>query len=151
MTDPEHGHLMFVVVGAHLRAEVGDRPLAYKIVDAIDDWITEHSEALALDIHPIVCSDIWYINHRELQQRPTISVGGPGVNALSAYFSQKLEAAFVRDEQMMIQLDPECVDLRCSVWGMDHEFTVQAVELFIGEYLDRLMRAVATQVEPSAD
>jgi hypothetical protein len=151
MTDPEYGHMLFVVVGAHLRAEAGDRPLAYKIVDAIEHWIEEHQSELSMDIHPVVCSDIWYVNHRELQQRPTISVGGPGVNALSAYYTQKLEAAFVRDEQMMIQLDPEYVDLRCSVWGMDHELTVQAVDLFIGDYLDRLLRAVATQVEPSAD
>lgn len=151
MADPEHAHLMFVVVGAHLRAEVGDRPLAYQIVNTIEQWIEKHAGELALDIQPIVCSDVWYVNHQELHQRPTICIGGPGVNALSAYFSQKLEAAFVRDDQMIIQLDAEFVDLRCCIWGMDHDLTVAAVELFVSEYLDRFMRAVATQVEPHAD
>ena len=32
---------IFIVVGAHLRAEVGDRPLAYELRDRIDIILSE--------------------------------------------------------------------------------------------------------------
>ena len=143
--------LLLIVVGAHLRAEMCDRPLAYRLVDRVRCWLAEHADDLAIDIQPIVCSDVWYVNQAELQKRPTISVGGPGVNALSAYYVQKLPTALVHDDQLMIQLDPEFVDLRVSVWGVDHENTVRVVDLFAGKYMDSYLRAVATQVEPHTD
>jgi len=42
----------------------------------------------------LVCSDVWYLNNDPLRSRPTISIGGPGVNALSAYLADKLPSAF---------------------------------------------------------
>ncbi len=151
MAEPDHDHLLLIVVGAHLRAEVCDRPLAYRLVDTINTWLDQHRAELSIDIQPTVCTDVWYVNTRELHARPTISIGGPGVNALSAYFAQKLHAAYVRDEQIMVQLDPEFVDLRASVWGMNHDLTVQSVDLFKTRYLDDFLRAVATQVEPHVE
>ena len=143
--------LLLIVVGAHLRAELIDRPSAYQLRQQIESWLDEHVSDLNVPLIPVVCSDIWYINQQELQRRPTISLGGPAVNALSAYYAGKLSAAFVRDDQIMIQLDPEFVDLRASVWGMNHELTEQAIELFAGKYLESYMRAVATQVEPDTE
>lgn len=144
--DPSH--LLLIVVGAHLRAEVADRPLANRLCEHIHRWLTEHREELGEPFEPVVCSDVWYVNHASLQKRPTISVGGPGVNALSAYFAERLESALVKENRIMIQLDPEFVDLRASVWGMDHALTAQALGLFTRKYLDAYLRAVATQVEP---
>ena len=140
--------LLLVVVGSHLRAEMADRPLAYRLRQRIYAWLEKHSSGLNVPIIPVVCSDIWYLNHEELQKRPTISLGGPGVNALSAYYSQKLPASPLADNQMVIQLDAEFVDLRVCIWGMNHELTVEALDLFDRQYLDSYVRAVATQVEP---
>ncbi len=137
-----------VVVGAHLRAEVADRPLAYRLCERIKAWLDANTQSLNVSVLPIVCCDIWYINQQDLQQRPTISIGGPGVNALSAYYANKLPAAYVRDDQIMIQLDPEFVDLKTSIWGLNHPYTVEAIELFGRQYFDDFMKAVATQVEP---
>lgn len=139
---------VLVVVGAHLRAEIGDRPLAYKIREQISAWADDHAATLTQPIIAIVCCDVWYLNNTELHGQPVISVGGPGVNALSAFLSDKLESALVRDEKLIVQLDPEFVDLRACVWGMDHDLTVEAVELFTRRYLEGYLRAVATQVEP---
>ena len=75
-------------------------------------------------------------------------MGGPGVNALSAYYSQKLPTALVRDNQIAIQLDPEYIDLRVCLWGMNHQLTVEALRLFTDKYLEEYLRAVVTQVEP---
>jgi hypothetical protein len=146
--ETEPAHLLLIVVGAHLRAEVGDRPLAYRLAEHIHQWLRRQRGQLNVPLAPVVCSDIWYMNQEALQKQPTISVGGPGVNALSAFFSQKLKSGFVRENEILIQLDPEFVDLRVCVWGMDHQLTVQAVDLFMEKYLDGYLRAVATQVEP---
>jgi hypothetical protein len=142
------GRLLLIVVGAHLRAEVGDRPLAYRLAEAMRQWINQQDAALELPLAPVVCCDIWYLNQEPLHRWPTISLGGPGVNALSAYFAQKLNPALVRDDQLVIQLDPEFVDLRVCIWGRDHQRTVQATDQFIRTYLESYLRAVATQVEP---
>ncbi|MEE9211689.1 MAG: hypothetical protein V3U29_03450 [Phycisphaeraceae bacterium] len=109
---PETTDLLLIVVGAHLRAEVADRPLAYRLRQHIADWLRAQDASLNIRLGPIVCSDVWYLNQETLQQLPTISLGGSGVNALSAYYAQKLASAMVRDNQMVIQLDPEYVDLR---------------------------------------
>ena len=144
-------NLLVIVVGAHLRAEVADRPIAYRLVEEVRRWQANQGERLTVRLSPVVCSDVWYMNQEPLQRRPTISVGGPGVNALSAYYAQKLNPALVRENQMIIQLDPEFVDLRVCVWGMNHEMTVGAVNYFAQHYLDSYLRAVATQVEPQVD
>ena len=80
-----------------------------------------------------------------------LSVGGPGVNALSAYYAQKVPAAVLRENKMIVQLDPEFVDLRVCIWGVNHRLTVEAMDLFIDRYLDDYLRAIATQVEPKID
>jgi hypothetical protein len=140
--------LMLIVVGAHLRAEMADRPLAYQLKQRIDQWLDRHRRGMNISLTPVVCSDIWYVNNEPLQSRPTISIGGPGVNGLSAYFRQKLHDAMVRENQIVIQLDPEFTDLRVSVWGMDHALTVEAMDLFMTRFLESYLRAVLTQVEP---
>jgi len=141
-------HLLLIVTGAHLRAETADRPLAYMLQERMELWLDEHEDAMNVLLHPVVCSDLWYLNQPAMQRRPTISLGGPGVNALSAYLSNKLPAAFVRENELVVQLDAEFVDLRACVWGMDHPLTSEAVEVFSTKYLEAYLRAVVTQVEP---
>lgn len=143
--------LLLIVVGSHLRAEVADRPLAYRLRERIGAWLEKFAAEVDPPVLPVVCGDIWYVNQEALQHRPTISLGGPGVNALSAYFNDKLPSGVVRDEQMVIQLDPEFVDLRVAIWGMNHQQTVDALELFVRDYMDGYLRAVATQVEPKEE
>jgi len=149
--DVDVDRALLIVTGSRLRAETADRPLAYDLAKRVTEWVREHQSELQQPFAPIVCSDIWYLNNNELQSRPTLSVGGPGVNALSAYFAQKLDQAFVRDNQVIIQLDPEFVDLRVCVWGVSHDQTAHAMNVFCEKYLEDFLRAVATQVEPHLD
>ncbi|MCX5661205.1 MAG: hypothetical protein NTW19_16080 [Planctomycetota bacterium] len=141
-------NLLMIVVGAHLRAEVADRPLAYRLRERIHAWLEKHAAGLNVPLSPVVCTDVWYLNQEALQQRPTLSLGGPGINALSRYYFQKLPASITGNEQVVIQLDPEMTDLRVCVWGMNHEQTVVALEQFVHDHLDSFLRAVVTQVEP---
>lgn len=148
----ELASLILIVTGAHLRAELADRPLAYRLRRSVDEWLGKHAQGLNIPLQTAVCSDIWYMNQPAvLQRRPTISIGGPGVNALSAYFYQKLPHSPVAESDVFIQLDTEYTDLRASVWGANHVLTVRATDRFLGEYLDAFLKAVATQVEPSEE
>ncbi len=149
--DMDQAHLLLIVVGAHLRAEIVDRPLGYLLRDRIVHWLNTRDAEINIPLLPVVCSDIWYVNQRELQQRPTISLGGPRVNALSAYYANKLSPALVLDDQLLVQLDPEFVDLRVGVWGMNNDLTAGALDLFTNKYLDAFLRAAVTQVEPHDD
>ncbi|MCC7145880.1 MAG: hypothetical protein IT443_05495 [Phycisphaeraceae bacterium] len=147
--DPSH--MLLIVTGAHLRAEMADRPLAYWLHDQVDKWLRGQEGKLSVPVAAVVCSDIWYLNQPVLQKRPTISVGGPGVNALTSFFYRRLDPALVKDNELIVQLDPEFVDLRVCLWGKDHARTVQAVHGFVDHYLDGYLRAVATQVEPTGE
>jgi len=142
---------LLIVTGSHLRAEAADRPLAYRVQQAIHSWIQTHGQLLGTAIDPIVCGDIWYLNHDALRTRPTICIGGPGVNALSQYYAQTLPEHDPTKPQVVIQIDPEFTDLRVIIWGTNHALTVQGVDLFIEDYLDDFLQAVATQVEPRVD
>lgn len=144
-------NLLLIVVGAHLRAETADRPLAYRLAERIRAWVEKHGRSLNAPPVPVVCCDVWYINDESLHHRPTISIGGPGVNALSAYFHDKLKTAAQRQDQYVLQFDPDFVDLRASIWGMDHKLTVQALNRFVEKHLSDFVRAAATQVEPLAE
>ncbi|WP_432799699.1 hypothetical protein [Poriferisphaera sp. WC338] len=147
-------YTLLIVTGSHLRAESADRPLAYKLQTQIEEWLTKHDDVMNVKIVPIVCSDIWFLNNQDLQERPVVSIGGPGVNALSGYFAQSLpdeDQEPTPEPRVLIQVDPEFTDLRACIWGSNHELTVKGLDLFSDQYLDGYMRAVATQVEPHED
>jgi len=151
-TDIDDLHPVLIVVGACLRGEVADRPLAYKLQKRVRRWLTQHDAELEVAIDPLVCSDVWYLNSEALQAFPTISIGGPGVNSLAAYLAQDVEDEVSSDEeQAVIQIDPEFTDLRVSIWGTDHRLTSKGLDVFSRRYLDSYLRAVATQIEPRED
>ena len=139
------------MVGSHLRAETADRPLAYRLRQQIGTWLDEHSGLLNLPIEAVVYSDIWYLNKLSLQANPTVCLGGPGVNALASYFAQRLPEPAAHQQQVVIQIDPEFTDLRVCIWGTNHELTVRGLDLFMEQYLECYLKAVATQVEPQID
>ena len=58
-------HRLMLVVGANLRAESADRPLAYRLVREIEAWIERHLDLLSVEIRPEVCTDLWYLHHDE--------------------------------------------------------------------------------------
>ncbi|MEM9414535.1 MAG: hypothetical protein AAGA29_03535 [Planctomycetota bacterium] len=166
---------VLIVVGSHLRAEEGDRPLAYRLRALIEAWREDHAAQLTVPLTPIVCTDLWYLNHEQLQQRPTVCIGGPGVNAYAALSIQQVEGAAEVEElerhdaegpadsgerpagqgmgepKVTIMIDPDFTHLRVGIWGTDHALTAKGVELFSQRYLDGYLRACVTQVEPRTE
>lgn len=130
--------LILVVTGAHLHAEASDRPIAYALQRAIAERLGRKGRAL-------VCSDIWYLNTEALRACPTISIGGPAINALSAYLGDKLPSAFVIEGRVLVQADPDFPEPVACCWGPDPPSTAAAVDAFRERYLDRFLLAATRE------
>jgi hypothetical protein len=138
---------VLIVTGAHLSAEVYDRPIAYRLRERLLAAFGEsHRDGPAQDGWPadrvVVCSDLWYLNRDQLRGLPTISVGGPSVNALTAYLGDKLPSAFAVDGVFLVQADWTTQTPVACCWGTNAEGTAKAVETFIERYLEEWAGAV---------
>ena len=158
MAEIDTDRLIPIVTGIQLNAELGDRPLAYRI--------EQHARAKLAELlgggggggpppagepprlSPVVVSDVYYLNDQDIQSRPTISLGGPGVNALSALLVNELPTVAAIEQVLIIQMDLEMNDPRCAVWGMNHLDTVRAVELFVAKgYLDSFLSGAVAKLQ----
>lgn len=126
MDAPRPENSTLIVCGAHLRAEWYDRPIAYRLRERMAGVLGEGV---------LVCTDLWYLNHDELRHRPTVSVGGPEVNALSAYLAARLPSALVVQGRCVVQFDEEGGEPIAACWGAGPEGTLAAVEAFAERYL----------------
>ena len=129
--EPEHA--VIIVVGAHLEAERDDRPIAYALRERVRARLRRGQDVT-------VCTDVWYLNNGELRARPTISVGPPRVNALTAYLADRLPSVYVVDDRCMVQADFENDEPAASCWGVNARQTIAAVEAFASRFLDEFMR-----------
>ena len=125
---------VLVVVGAGLAAEEHDRPTAYRLC--------ERMRSADGRVAPLVCTDLWWLNDASLRERPTISIGGPEVNALTAYLADKLPSAYAIDGVLMVQFDVEFGDSIAACWGTDHSRSAAAVDVFGEKYLPGFLRAL---------
>jgi hypothetical protein len=157
MPDLDPDRLLWIVTGVQLNAELGDRPLAYRIEREVKDRLAALLPApdpadageppRQPRLAPVVVSDVYYLNSDDAQRGPTISVGGPGVNAVSASLAEKLPTPVAIENTLVVQMDLEMDDVRCAVWGMNHLDTVRAVDLFIAKgYLETFVRGVVRKV-----
>ncbi len=153
MPDVDTHRLIAIVTGIQLKAELGDRPLAYRIEQAVREHLAaalpkaEPGELPRLA--PAVVSDVYYLNSDALQARPTIAVGGPGVNAVAAMLVEReIPTALAIENTLVIQMDLEMHDARCAVWGMNHLDTVRAVETFLAKgYLDAFVKGAVARAQ----
>lgn len=136
--------VILIVVGAHLRAEIHDRPLAGALRGRMLDWLDDRFGPRADGCHPcavVLCTDVWYLNDASLRSRPAVTVGGIGVNAATAHLADKLPGAYVIDDVLMVQCDPAFDEPLAACWGVDAESTRTAVDAFAERYLDSFMTA----------
>jgi hypothetical protein len=152
MPDIDPDRLIWIVTGVQLKAELGDRPLAYRVEQEIRSRLAtllpsaEPGEPPRLA--PVVVSDVYYLNNDEAQKAPTISIGGPGMNALSASLVEQLPTPVAIENTLVVQMDLEMNDHRCAVWGMNHLDTVRAVDTFIAKgYLDTFIKGVVERLD----
>ncbi len=122
------------MVGAHLRAERIDRPIAYRLRERmLRD--AESRGGTARPIEVMLCTDVWYLNNDDLRSRPVVSIGAPGVNALSAFLIDKVPTAFVIEGVLAVHLDVEDEDPLACCWGATPGAMASAVDAFAERYL----------------
>jgi hypothetical protein len=78
-----------------------------------------------------------------LQTQGTISVGGPGVNALAQRWLEEIPISLAYDDRYFIQMDPELETPRVSIWGMDNSTTQIAVSVFLERFIPRFLERCA--------
>jgi hypothetical protein len=127
---------ILIITGAHLSAEVYDRPLAYRLRERVLGFLGESENPRRV----IVCSDLWYLNRDVLRELPAVSIGGPAVNALTAYLADKLPSVFAVDGQLVVQGDWERSTL-AACWGVSAERTAAACDLFAERFLEAWLGA----------
>lgn len=127
---------ILVVTGAHLQAETQDRPWAYWLRERI---LEELGDATPESV--VVCSDLWVLNQPPLRSRPTIAVGAPEFNALSAYLAPRLPSVLAVDGRFVVLMHegPGAPNVCC--WGKDADATGAAVEGFAQRHLEEFLDA----------
>jgi hypothetical protein len=134
--------LILMVTGAHLRAEALDRPAAYRMQARVSAWLAARGLAGPRGgSRVLVCSDVWYLNDTGLRTRPTISIGGPRVNALTAFLADKIPSAFAIEDVLLVQAELSFADVVACCWGCNAAATDAAVDAFTERYLDGFMEA----------
>jgi hypothetical protein len=142
--------LLLIVTGSTLRAEELDRPLAYYLKQRIDRAPTPTDPALG-PFRVRVVADFRWIHEKKLQALPTISVGGPAVNALARDWLEVVPVSLAVDEQYYIQMDPDLEETRASIWGMDNPTTQIAVSVFLERFLPRFLEQCAASTTNLTD
>jgi hypothetical protein len=155
---------MLIVTGSTLRAEEKDRPLAYYLKQRIEKFLHDDEKH---DLPPgpgsredtddpgdddarpdglaiRVVADFRWIHDDLLQGLPTISLGGPGVNALAHRWLEDVPISLAVNDRYFIQMDPELEEPRVSIWGMDNISTQIAISVFADRFLPRFLGRCAT-------
>jgi hypothetical protein len=141
--------LLLIVTGSTLRAEELDRPLGYYLKRRVEDALAasqnspKHGHDLS-DYQVRVVADFRWIHEEFLQNLPTISLGGPGVNALAHRWLEEVPISLAYNERYFIQMDPDLAEPRVSIWGMDNPTTQIAVSVFIDRFLNRFLERCAS-------
>ena len=142
--------LLLIVTGSTLRAEEMDRPLGYYLKRRIEEALSATSSAAEgkkvgdlSDYQVRVIADFRWIHDEFLQGLPTISLGGPGVNALAHRWLEEVPISMAYN-QFFIQMDPDLSEPRVSIWGMDNPTTQIAVSVFMDRFLPSYLQRCAS-------
>lgn len=143
MAAPMPIRLLLIVTGSTLRAEELDRPLAYYLKQRIEQLLAaDNWSGGPMDVR--VVADFRWIHDEPLQSLPTISVGGPGVNALAHRWLEEVPVSLAVDDRYYLQMDPDLDEPRVSIWGMDNATTQLAVSVFLDRFLPRFLEHCAS-------
>jgi hypothetical protein len=133
---------LVIVVGADLRAEALDRPIAHALQRGVNTLLAKEAVALGRTLPAAaVCTDVWYLNSNHLRLCPTISVGGPELNALSAYLIGRIPPVLAVEGRYAVHADPRGEQLTACLWGVDSTNTAQAMDAFCSKYVETFVQS----------
>jgi hypothetical protein len=144
---------LLIVTGSTLRAEEVDHPLGYYLKQCIEESLsqaTSTGQRGVEDCRVRIVADFRWIHDEPRQSVPTISLGGPGANALAHFWLEELRVSLAVSERYFIQMDPDLAEPRASIWGMDNGSTQITVPVFVDRFLRRFLdRWTTAQTSPS--
>lgn len=128
------------MTGVSLRAEAVDRPIAYDLRHRVLTWRGEQGQRLR---DAVVCSDVWWLSNDDLRRRPTISLGPPEINALTAFLAGRVPSAFTIADRLAVLLDLDLHDPWACCWGdaRIENSDAAAVDAFTERYLEHFLIA----------
>lgn len=150
MADDSRARLLLIVTGSTLRAEEADRPLAYYLRQQIERRLAE-IETGPPSFSVRVVADFRWLHEDAFHALPTISLGGPGVNALAQRWLDELPLCLAVDDHYFIQMQPDIEELKASIWGMDNPDTQIAVSAFLQRYLTPFLERYLALAEQEPD
>lgn len=133
---------ILIVVGAHLSAELYDRPIAYRLREQLMRAVEKSLDSKLDPGSIVVLSDLWFLNRDELRSQPFITVGGPTVNALTASLADKLPSIFAIDGQLITQMDADGEVPIAACWGTGPAETARACDEFMARGLELFLDAI---------
>ncbi|MEM9166016.1 MAG: hypothetical protein AAGB48_03220 [Planctomycetota bacterium] len=131
--------LVLVIVGGHLRAELGDRAAATGLACTLDARL----HTLGSHLRACVVTDLWQLNDDRLAACPAVCVGAPAVNAATASIAGRVPSVLSAEGRLVIQLDLTYRELTAACWGATHTETASACILFAEKYAEPFARAAA--------
>lgn len=139
---------VIVVVGGirddEERGDDRDRTLAITLCREIDGRADGQPYRRA-----VLVADQEFLDRPDLHRHPTISVGGPGVNAVAERLVAELPTMWRHEDKAFVQAELED-SRRIAIWGMDAAATAKALEAFTTEgFLDVLLDRI-WRVKPIA-
>ena len=137
-----------VVVGAHPRAEITDRPWANLLVRRMRTILADRGFSMESGGPiPLVVTDVWFLNDDVLRRQPTVAIGDPAVNAASAFFANRLPCAYAIENACQLLLDPELLEPRACLWGIDDESLKLAMTRFETKWIEPFLDASEHVIE----
>lgn len=131
-----------IVVGADLRAETFERPIANALLNSVNAAMSVESESCGRVLPAaVICTDVLYLNSEHLRLCPTLSVGGPELNALSAYLIGRVPPVFAVEGRYAVHADLAGHQLAGCIWGVDSLNTAHAMEVFCEKHLQSFVKA----------
>src|ERR1044072_3654639 len=121
--DAIKSHTIILVTGCHEYCEIFDRPTAYSLKFAIDQFGQSYNR---MPLHSMVIGDIWFYREVGLSQRPLVlSIGGASINDVSKEICSR-GSVIHSDGKWAIAKDNE----RYAIYGDDPLDTLSAMRAF---------------------
>ncbi len=131
---------VLIVVGSELVPEEKDRPMAYRLKQALDVYGDDRFKKA------IVVSDHWYLENPIFQACPTIILGGAGVNQAAAEFFNRIPLVWSSGERAFVHFTLSDGEAKSAIWGLTGQGTTEALETFITDgYLEQFITRVWKQ------
>jgi hypothetical protein len=133
---------LLVVLGADPRAEALDRPLGDALARALNQRLAVRAQQLGRALAcAVTITDLWYLNNSHLRVRPAISVGGPDVNAWSAFLVGRLPVVQAQHDRWAVHADLHTGQPAACCWGVDAPATRTAIEQLLARHIDPILAA----------